>query len=236
MKCFSVLILFSSLAFAELVIKPLGKSKITTGDIVEVEVEIKPGESIPSLEGERLGNVLYVLEQDERKLKVIVAPAKNNNMEVKSIDVRLQGFDFEYKQVNPPKDFLMEEKDYKLLTPVEPWKKIIVTFFLVVAGWFGVRFLVQKNRVRNEKRKFAIKANEALEIVKKADSRQEIEAFFRKRKEYETMLEWNEKSFSTFVYTLNSHQFKPAWSEAEENEVKKAFMNLKKSMGVKSGI
>ena len=64
-KTFSVFFLITSVAFAEVVVRPLGQAKIATGDIVEVFIE---ADTIPDLSGETIGNILYVLEQREQNL------------------------------------------------------------------------------------------------------------------------------------------------------------------------
>ncbi len=235
MKCFSVFFLITSVALAEIVVRPLGQAKITTGDIVEVFIE---AETIPDLSGETIGNIFYVLEQREQNLKVLVAPVQRDNSKSTndSNEFKLVGFEFDHKQVNPPKNFIIEDKEYDLTNEVENWKLVLFAIISLVLGIFGFKFILKKTEERRRRRELRIRAENALSETQGIKTRTEIEDFYRNRNEFAKLLDWGQKEYSSFVYTLNTHQYKQSWSEADESEVNQKFLLLKKSMSVKSGI
>lgn len=235
MKCFSILFFISSVAFTQIIVRPHGQSEIATGDIVEVVVE---AESIPNLEGERIGNILYVLEQREKNLKVLVAPGQNesSNSLNDSNKFKLVGFEYDHKKVTPPKDFIIEDKEYDLSREVENWKLVLFGIIFLMLAVFGFKIILKKTKDRKKRRELRDKAENALSETQSIKTRSEIENFYRNRNELAKLLDWGKKEYSSFVYTLNTHQYKESWSDVEENEVNQKFLLLKKSMSVKSGI
>ncbi|MCO4754677.1 MAG: hypothetical protein KC478_09340 [Bacteriovoracaceae bacterium] len=240
MKCFSLLLLFSTLVTAEIfTIRPIDKTKISTGDVLSVQIEAKQSSSeLPELVGERIGGVFYVLEQNGEKLKVIVANPQSVEgvREKTSNQYRLVGFDYEFKKSQPIQDFIIEDKEYDLDETMGPFWLVVIS--LITFGIFFIIFKLYRQKVRDRqlKERKRADAHELLNKFKKASTREELEELYLTRNEVRELIDFNEKHFLDFLQLLDSHQYKKEWSESELLEVREKLSKLNKNLSVKSGI
>ena len=238
MKCFSLLFLLSSLAFGEVFsVRPIDQSKISTGDVLSVEITAESGaQDVPQFVGERIGGIFYVLEQKNNELKVIVAnPQSVKDVREKPQDkFRLIGFDYEFKKSNPMQEFLIEDKEYNLTNS----KSFLSLFLIVVVGSLYFLFFFYRKR-QNAKKLKELERAKALDLVekfKRASNREELEELFSFKDSVRSYLEFKEKDYLAFIEKLNSHQYKKDWSQEDLEEIKEALAKLNKSLSVKSGI
>lgn len=240
MKCFSVLLislffaLRASCAIYE--ITPIKQTNIKTGDFLSVRISSSDG-AAPAVVGKRIGGVLYVMEQEDDILDVIVAPPSAGKDELSEGEDRyvLKGFQYEHKKNEAIKKYLTEDFQYDFK---EGGIGLYLALILLVLalGWPALSFYKKRRekQITLEKRK--IRATNCLDSIRRASSRKDYEAALAKKGEVEDLLEFSATDFEAFKRELDGVQYKKEWSEQEKAAVEASFKKWSETLRVKSGV
>lgn len=243
MKCSKFIILFIIFAFSALAqenfVIPKNNTNFTNGDTTTLLIESPlSDEELKKFENTKITDVIYVfkfsVENGEREFEVIFSdPPKKPSEKEKPFTAK--GITYNFDKERAGDRFVIFDSKFSHQIESENLGIIIcllLLFLLITPLVMIIRNFSELRSRINQKKEMAQKLIETFNMAKK---REQLEAIYQKRNEYQELVQLPEDSWSKFLEKINSIQFQSSWDVNELDEV----LNLKKKVGaleIKNGI
>lgn len=226
---------FSPNSFAGVTFAPYEQKQYLPGDFVKgtLSFETKMEGQVIQLKGKKFLGNLYVSDvaiSGVGKADITLIPLgpidsqKTPNWE--GVQVDLSALVIGQSAVQP-KAFLIL-KQYLANTFFEDYGTWLIIFFILSLIGF-ILWKIRKNKMflkallmgKEKKKAFWRK------LITEAAKREDFEMIYNKRKDWMPLLELNNLKIGNFFETLNRHQYKKNWSEADFLEVQDSYIRFK---------
>jgi hypothetical protein len=222
-------------SFAEIAFIPHEQKQYFPGDFVAgtLKFDYKVSSQVAQLKGKKFLEKFYVSEiaiknPTEAEITLIpLGPVDSKKPLVwEGIPVNLSALLVGQSSIEA-KSFVIFERPFKSSFLEEFWPWIVILISLLIMGL--LLWKIRKNKmflkmlaIGKEKKILFWK-----EMITEASKRSDFEMIYKKRKEWMSLLNLSNTKIDEFFETLNRHQYKREWTEADFLEVQESYLKFK---------